>query len=211
MATGYLSRDERATRWTFSRAAPAAEPLSRTEAKVHLRVDSDLTADDTLIDNLIIAAREYVERFTRRILINSVCVLKLDAFPSTDYCEGVIYLRSPPVGTFASITYIDTTGTSQTLSASLYQTDLVMLPARVRPAYGEVWPETRDQMSAVTLNYTSGYGATSASVPGPIKQYVFLMVGNMYKHRESTVTGTIVTELKWAEHLLWPYRVLEAP
>ena len=211
MSTSYLSRDERATRWSVSRAAPAAELLSRTEAKLHLRVDSDLTADDTLIDNLIVAAREHIEQVTRRILIESVVTFRLDAFPSTDYADGVIYLRKPPVSAFTSITYIDTAGTLQTLGTTLYATDLNMVPPRVRPAYGEVWPTTRDQMAAVTLTYKSGYGATAASVPGPIKQYAFLLVGSMYKHRESTVTGTIVTELKWAQHLIWPYRVLEHP
>nr|MBP6771228.1 head-tail connector protein [Reyranella sp.] len=47
--------------------APAIEPITLTEAKLHCKVD--LSTDDDLITALIVAAREEIERRTWRALI----------------------------------------------------------------------------------------------------------------------------------------------
>jgi uncharacterized phiE125 gp8 family phage protein len=52
---------------------PAVEPLTTAEAKAHLRVD--LTHEDNLIDAAVIAARTYVENFTRLKLITQTVTL----------------------------------------------------------------------------------------------------------------------------------------
>ena len=59
--------------------APAAEPLTLAEAKLHLRVDD--TADDALIGALITAARQHAEHDTRRALVTQTWKLALDASP----------------------------------------------------------------------------------------------------------------------------------
>lgn len=47
------------------------EPLTLEEAKQHLRVDLDFTADDARISALITSAREVVEQFTGRALADA--------------------------------------------------------------------------------------------------------------------------------------------
>lgn len=185
--------------------APAAEPVSRSEAKAHLRIEASVTDDDTLIDALIVAAREHVEDFTRRALVTQTWDLKLDAFP----CDAYIKVPLPRLQSVTSITYVDTAGTTQTWSSSDYQVDTASEPGRIAPAYGESWPDTRaGQLNAVTVRFVAGYGAASA-VPQKIKQAMLLIIGHWYEHRENVVISAQAQEIPFAaEMLLWPYRVL---
>ncbi|MFC3692003.1 head-tail connector protein [Chenggangzhangella methanolivorans] len=48
-------------------SAPAAEPIGLSDAKAFLRLDHD--AEDALVGDLIAAARDQVERLTRRVLV----------------------------------------------------------------------------------------------------------------------------------------------
>ena len=52
---------------------PAAEPLTLAEAKLHLRVDADITDDDSLITALIVTARQQAEHRTGRSLVSQQC------------------------------------------------------------------------------------------------------------------------------------------
>jgi hypothetical protein len=61
--------------------APLAEPLLVADVKNWLKVPAGVTADDSLVAELIQSAREYVEGFTGRSLINKGYRQSLDAFP----------------------------------------------------------------------------------------------------------------------------------
>jgi uncharacterized phiE125 gp8 family phage protein len=183
--------------------APAAEPVSLTEAKAHCRVDT--SDDDTLIGSLITASREYVERILQRRLINSTWDFTLNRFESD-------YIRLPyaPLSSVTSVSYVDSDGTTQTLSTSVYDTDLTREPGGIFLKYAQVWPTPRDIQNAVTVRYVAGYGAAGTSVPNAIKQAMLLLIGNWYENRESVVIGTISGELPMAvKSLLWSYRVPE--
>lgn len=185
---------------------PTVEPVSLDEAKEHLRVLSDDT--DAEIESMIVAARQMVESgeswSLERSLITTTWRVVLDRFPKC------IELPRPPLISVSSITYVDTNGTTQTLSPSLYQVDSHNEPGRIVPAYGQVWPVTRDQINAVTVTYTAGYGATAASVPMGIKQAILLCLGDLESYRQGTITGTIVNVLPHIRALLngyqWRYR-----
>jgi hypothetical protein len=61
--------------------APLAEPLLLIDVKNHLKVPVGVTADDTFIAELIQAAREEVEGYTGRSLVNTGYNQVLDSFP----------------------------------------------------------------------------------------------------------------------------------
>lgn len=130
---------------------PTAEPLHLDEATLHIKQDSD--ADDTLIGNLIRAAREYVQDLSGRALVAQTRRLTLDAWPRND----IIILPYPPLVSVSSITYVDTAGTTQTRSSTLYDVDARSQPGRVMPAFSEVWPTTRAVLNAVDVTYVCGY------------------------------------------------------
>lgn len=188
-------------------SAPAAEPVTVAEAKLHCRVDE--TADDALIGTLITAARLYCESFTRRAFVTQTWVAYMDAFPTQ---QDFIYLPKPPLASVTGITYYDTAGTLQTWAASNYIVDAQQTtPGRVSCAYNVSWPLTQPRSNAVTITFTAGYGAYTAT-PDSIKAAIKLLVGHWYENREGVVTGTIATQLPLAvESLLWSERVLEAP
>lgn len=170
-------------------SGPAVEPVSLTEAKAHLRVTA--TDEDTLISSLIVAARQWVEEQTYRALVSQTWDLQLDKFPSGD---EPIRLPRAPLQSVTSITYTDTAGASQTLSATLYVVSATRQPGVIRPAYGQVWPEAQDKPDAVTVRFVAGYGA-AAAVPELLKSAIKLLVAQMFEQREPTVVGTATSEV----------------
>lgn len=172
--------------------APAEEPLTLADAKVHLRLEHD--ADDLVVSGLIQAARHYVERAIGRSLVTQTWDLTLDDFYAGSARGDVIALPRGPVQSVTSISYYDSAGTLTVLSSSLYLVDITNEPARVSPAYGSVWPSTQSRMNAVIVRYVTGFGLATA-VPGDLKAALRLLVGHWYENREGVVTGTISTTL----------------
>lgn len=183
---------------------PAVEPISPTEAKLHLRVDH--SADDSLIGILIQTAREIVEAHTNRSLITQTRVIKLDNFP----CLGTIRLTHGPVQSLTSITYYDQDDVSRTLASSDYWEDFDSNISRV--VVKTSWPATEDKPNAVTITYVAGYGDDSDSVPAAIKQAMLLILAHLYENRQQViVSGTAIGALEipfGSTVLLSPY-VLE--
>jgi len=191
---------------TSSRITAAADfPVSLDEAKSHLRVE--VPDDDAMISGLIAGATGFAEQFLRRRLMVETWEDWLDSF------SDEMILRHSPVSSVTSISYVDTSGNVQTLSASVYTTEIVAGPnpprAVVRLAYGEAWPSIRDQAGAVKIRYSAGY-ASAAAVPDAIKAAIRLIVGHQYANREDVVSGTIVSKVpNGADYLLRPYRLWE--
>lgn len=162
--------------WLVS-VAPASEPVTLVEAKLHLKVEN--TADDDLITSLIKTARQWCEGYQNRSYITRTITLKTDRFPN------VFRLPRPQLLTVTSIKYIDLNGVQQTLAASVYDLDLYSQPGRVALAYNQSWPSIRGDINSVEVIYTAGYGATAANVPDNIKAAIKLLVAHLYEHRSA--------------------------
>jgi len=132
---------------------PLVEPISLTEAKLHLRVDG--SADDALITQLIRAARVYCELYQGRAYIARTYELNFDnRFPYT------IYPPNPPLCYVDSITYVDSDGDTQTVTATDYAVDTKSEPGRIYEAYNKTWPsDVRAVNNTIAVNYVAGYAA----------------------------------------------------
>lgn len=176
---------------------PTTWPITLDEAKTACFV-SGTSDHDADLANLIQVATASVEKYLNRQIMPATWTLTLEEFPN------VIELRLPPVSAVSSITYKDDNGTTQTLAASLYQTDLSTQdgPARIAPAYGQSWPSTRpDTYGAVVVTFTAGYASASV-VPLPIKHAIAFLVAHWFKSREPIITGTIVSDLPYGVDVL---------
>ena len=107
----------------------------------------------------------------------------------------------------AHVKYYDSDNSLQTLSASVYDTQLNYEPSQIQLADNQSFPSITTRNDAVVARYTVGYGAAS-DVPEIIKQAILLTIGNFYQNRASVITGKTATELpqnvKW---LLDTYKV----
>jgi uncharacterized phiE125 gp8 family phage protein len=86
---------------------PAVEPVTLSEAKAHLRVDT--TADDAYIGSLISAAREWCEQHLDRTLVHTQWVMRFDSFPPDGTMD--IELPRPPMATTGTATAVALTFT----------------------------------------------------------------------------------------------------
>jgi uncharacterized phiE125 gp8 family phage protein len=138
-------------------SAPATEPLTTTEAKLHLREDG--AGQDDLVAALIKAARERAEMETERAFITQSWRLTLDAFP---LC-GFIRIPKPPLISVESVKYIDSNGMLTTMSTSDYVVDTSGPFGKISLAYGVSWPIPRYEPNAVRLEFTCGYAHTESA------------------------------------------------
>ncbi len=179
--------------------APAAEPLSRADAKAFLKVEH--TDDDTLIDTLIVAARLTVEAAIRRVLITQTWRLALDGWPP----GRIVEIPLSPIASIDTVTVYDADGAPEVLSASAYVTDVSSSPARLL---------IRDTVSpgaafnGIEIDFTAGYGA-AAAVPAALVQAIRQLVAHWYETRQPVAfggAGAVVP--KTVDALVAPYRVL---
>jgi hypothetical protein len=160
----------------------------------------------------ISAARRWCELFCGRQFITATYRLTLDFFPSPiwlapygaaamrpdDPLVGVhifepgtnaIRLPRPPLLAITSLQYYDTSGTLQTLDPTSYKVDTDSEPGRVNPADDLSWPAVREQIGAVIVTFTAGYGASASNVPENIRLAIMQLAGHWFQNRETVGVG----------------------
>ena len=176
--------------------APAIDPVTLAEAKSFARVET--TADDTLIQDLVTAARVQGEQHTRRKFINQTWDVFLDGWPSSaagrlGWWDGertgpVFGVASRevrmPLSPLSAITDINTFADDDSptvFAASNYQVDVA--GNRVVLREGATWPTFTRQAAGIRIRTVFGYGAAAADVPDQIRTAIKLHVTSMYEHR----------------------------
>lgn len=189
-------------------------PVSVSDAKEHLRI-VDFTGDDDYIGALIDAATTWCEDYCDRTFADKQYTVAFDDFFGTR-----IELPRPPVrlnavssGATVTISYVDTGGTTQTLTWSQsgmqqFRLDRDHVPGLVYPKYLEVWPSVRLDDKSMQITYLAGYGGT-ASVPTPAKHAIKMLVGHWYANREAVGSvgqdvpmgvAALLEPLKWKQY-----------
>lgn len=189
---------------TKLKTAPVKYPISRLDAKRHLRVDLDLTADDEYIDTLIATATQTAEQFLHRRLITQVWYWYLNCWPGRDRVE----IPFGQLQSIEGIKYLDYAGDETTWATDQYIVDTGSDPGGVVLAYDAVYPtDTLYPSNPITIEFTTGYGLTGADVPDNIMHAIKIMISDMYEYRESDYLGTIHTKMDTVNALLTPFKL----
>lgn len=167
--------------------APATEPLTLSEVKSFIKVDS--ADDDTLITNLISTVRIAAEKFLKVSFINQSWKLSYDK-----YCPSVVKMVMGPVQSITSVDAIARDGIVTTINSDNYYLSCgnqkLIFDANV-------------VSHRVEIVYLSGYGALSSDVPNPIKQGMLSHIAAIYDGRAGA--NSIPSQSKT---LYAPYKLL---
>ena len=188
-------------------AGPSVEPMLVADAKLHLKVLTN--NEDTLITNMITAAREEVENYCNISLVEQTIEESFPCFPVAENYNTLssLWLSVSPLISIDSISYIDTDGNSQTLATTVYDLDDKQKPGKVTLKHNQTWPSTAKIENAVTITYKAGYGTTAADVPQAIKQAMLLMLTNWFEKRADDPQTPFARKIGNAQWLLDKYRV----
>lgn len=185
--------------------ATALDPVTLTEAKSHMRVDT--TADDALIQALISAARQQIESLTgRRLMAQTICYY-LEDWPDEDYLE----LPIAPLASVTSVVYTDVNDLAATWAVTNYRVDTYSPVPRLALREGADWPDPAAglrEVNGIAITMEVGYG-TSDQVPEPLKLAIKMLVAHYYEHREDTTPLNISQVPFGVFQLIQPYRQVE--
>jgi uncharacterized phiE125 gp8 family phage protein len=161
-------------------AQPVVEPVSLSDAKTHLRVDTE--SDDDQILALISAAREWCENYTQRTFVHTQWTMTFDTFP------WEIELPRPPVAvasgnTATTITYAMEGGGTATLATSEYRVDRTSEPGVIRTVYAGTWPSHLLDRNSISVTWWGGYGEDGTKVPKVVRAAILMLVAYWYERR----------------------------
>jgi len=164
--------------------APAALPVSLSEVKAQLRIEH--SDEDTYLDRLIDVAVATVD--AKGVL--GQCVITqtwAQWLPQTPNRE--ITLQLGPVQSVDAVKYYDTDGVLQT--DSLVNFDIFGLPFSkvIKPKTGFNWPVSQVRPDSIKIEFTAGYGGTSADVPDTIRHAMLMLISYWYENRENELIG----------------------
>jgi len=181
---------------------PTNEPVSLSEAQLHLRLDTEGSPpshpDDSLVLALITASRENAEQYT------GVTISQASYQVKSEVTNEQISLQTYPVTSVASVTYEDSDSVVQTVDPADYYVDNFQRPSRLvfrRNAPGF------DTTVAFTAGYTDGQSPNDYPTPASVKAAILLMLGNLYQNRESVASTQSYERPQSANYLLNPYRI----
>lgn len=185
--------------WSLKRTVePDVSPLTLDEAKEHIyETTADRDAQIAAMIDEAAAELDGPDGALGRALIQQTLRLKMDRFPIG---TAPIRLPLPPLVSVTSVQYVDPDGATQTWSSAEYDVLTDREPGEIRPKYNYAYPSIRSIHDAVTIIYLAGYGTKHTDVPGPIRSWLKLRVGEKDMKREASdllIANGLLTNFIW--------------
>ena len=172
--------------------APSVEPIALSEAKAFLRIDH--STQDTLIGELITAARQRVENDTGRSLINTTWDLWFDTFPT----ERAITVARLPLVSVTHVKSYDDDDAEATFASSKYLVDTVQ--GRVALNDSADWPDDLRSYNSGLIRFVAGFGTASSNVPQPLRLACYQLLTHFYEHADVVQSSDAISEA-YAGHI----------
>lgn len=204
--------------------APASEPVTTSEVKTFLRIDS--SDEDTLLSNLITAARQSAESYTGRAFITQTWKMFLDGWPygKGEWWDGVrqlpirelhglseLNIPLPPLQSITHVKTYDDDDTATTFSSSNYYVSSYSgdyaRNGRISLRTSATWPTYERDSDGIEIQFVAGYGDSASDVPQQIKQAILQEVAYLYENRSACEGDCIACDV--AKRLLNPFKLMK--
>ncbi len=171
-------------------APPDTEPITLSEAKEHLRVIQD--NEDSYIESLIAAAREYCEGFQNRAYYTQTWKIIIDEI----ILDEVIQIPKPPLQSLDDAIIIDEEDTEYDVTD--YTLDDTSEHARlIIHDYPDMDANLRE-LAGLQIEFTAGHDSTD-DISEKVKAAMKLLISHWYHNREAVnTTGSVPHHMKLA-------------
>lgn len=153
---------------------PAMSAVTVQQAKAHLRISGD--DDDDVVQSLLAAAVDFLERDTGLSLINQTWRFWFDAVPD----DQVLLIDRRPANEIVSCIGYDRSGKPTTIEPEAYFLNTVTVPARLRLATDHDWQVAANGLE---VDVNTGFGETGTDVPNSLLQAILCLVAHWYEFR----------------------------
>jgi uncharacterized phiE125 gp8 family phage protein len=177
---------------------PAEEPLTLSEAKLHLRITHD--ADDDALNALIMAAREMCEGWTGLALVT-----RTYAFTADGWDGKPVELPRPPLVSVEEIAVYNANGEEELFDEDNYYAETAGRPGRIILKDSATPPLPGLAIGGIEFRFTAGFGA-AAAVPASLKQGMLRLVAHLYMNRGDSTE--VAVRNSGAMVLFQPYRIV---
>lgn len=155
-------------------AGTATDVVTLAKAKKHLRIETDFTDEDDLIQDYIDAAVTQAENYIGGHITDKNIVIKMTGF------DNPLVFEAFPVKAVTSVKYFEQGDENEkTMDAENY-TLTAETSKRFAIRFKGDLPTVQDRFDAVTVTINVGM----VTIDKPISQAVLLMVADMYERRE---------------------------
>lgn len=161
---------------------PEGEPITLEEAKLNTRITLD--DDDDVVTRLISSAREYVEKYINRALLEQTWVTYLDLKDIPYECRKLLLPYNATA--IESITTYNDADSSSTFATSNY----FLSGRRICLKEAGQWPTDLRTFDCMVIQATVGYGDEATDIPTSIMEAMYKLIAHGYEHREAYFDST---------------------
>jgi uncharacterized phiE125 gp8 family phage protein len=180
-------------------SGPTVEPIEIGEAKLFLRIDSDV--ENSLIKSLIETSRAHVEAALGMALIRQTWRMSV----ALRTLNNRINLPIWPIQTVGAAKIKTDTAVEVTVPPAALELDKAVRPHRIWIA-NSLSEVVHDPTARLEVDLVAGYGAAAVDVPAPIRHAMLLLVSHWYETREPALVGHQATKIPHTiSELLQPY------